>query len=373
MEYKHSRKNMKKTFQYRIYTNKETAIKAETWLSLCRQLYNDCLNERIIAYEEKKESISVWQQMSNLPQIKKAFSDYQCVNSQTLQDVIQRLDKAYQAFFRRIKAKEKAGFPRFKGVDRYDSFTLKQTGWKLKDNRLVIRNIGTFRLKLSRPVEGTIKTVTIRRSSTGKWYVSFSCDNVPTKPLPKTGKIVGIDVGCKSFLTDSKGNKIDNPRFFKTSQNILKTRQQKLSTKIKGSHRRKKAKFLVANIHEKIQNQRKDFHFKTANKLLGENDIVCIEKMNSWNSWKSLNRSMRDVAWFQFFSILKAKAVEAERQIVEVDPKGTSQICSSCQKEVPKDLSVRIHNCPFCHLVIDRDHNSALNILRLGQSLQAYT
>jgi len=237
---------MKKSFKYRIYINRTTVQKAEKWFSLCRQLYNDCLNERIIAYKERKESISVWQQMKKLPHLKKTFPDFKQVNSQTLQDVLQRLDKAYQAFFRRVKNGEKAGFPRFKGVYRYNSFTLKQTGWKLKDKYLIIRNIGRFKIKFSRPIEGIIKTVTIHRTSSDKWFVCFSCDNVPSKPFPKTDKEIGIDVGCESFLTDSNGRKIDNPRFFKKSQDVLKARQQKLSRKKKGSNRRNKARILVA-------------------------------------------------------------------------------------------------------------------------------
>lgn len=360
---------MRKSFKYRIYSNRKTIQNAEKWLSLCRQLYNDCLNERIIAYKERKESISVWQQMKKLPYLKKSFHDFKQVNSQTLQDTIQRLGKTYQSFFRRVKSGEKAGFPRFKSYNRYHSFTLKQTGWKLDGKYLVIKNIGKFKIKLSRPIEGIIKTVTIHRSSTGKWFVSFSCDNISIKPLPKTGKIIAIDVGCESFLTDSNGKKIDNPRFFKQSQELLKMRQQRLTQRVKGSNRRKKARILVAKIYEKIFNQRKDFHFKTANSLLKENDVICIEKFENWKTFRSLNRSMQDVAWFSFFNILRQKAEEAQRSIIEVPARGTSQMCSKCGKEVPKDISTRIHSCPFCQLILDRDYNSALNILRAGQAL----
>ena len=360
---------MKKTFQYRIKTNQTTCQKAEKWLFLCRQLYNDCLNERIIVYKENKKSISQYDQMKRLPQLKKAFPEFKQVNSQTLQDVIQRLDKAYQGFFRRVKNKEKAGFPRFKGQNRYDSFTLKQTGWKLQDNYLEIKNIGRFKIFLSRPIEGDIKTITVRKTSTNQWFVNFSCDNVSQKLLPKTGKEIGIDVGCESFLTDSSGQKVDNPRFFKKSQDILKTRQQKLSQKVKGSNRKNKARLLLAKIHEKIFNQRKDFLFKIANKLVRENDKIYIEKFNSFKSFKGLNKSMRDVAWFQFFNILSFKAAEAGKKVIKVPVKNTSQLCSKCGHLVEKDLSIRVHKCS-CGLEIDRDWNAALNILRLGQSLR---
>lgn len=360
---------MKKTFQYRIKANQKTIQKAEKWLFLCRQLYNDSLNERIIAYKERKENISQYNQMKRLPQLKKVFPEFKQVNSQTLQDVIQRLDRTYQGFFRRVKNKEKAGFPRFKGQNRYDSFILKQSGWKLDEQYLEIKNIGRFKIFLSRPIEGDIKTITVRRTLTDQWFVSFACDNVPQKLLKKTGKEIGIDVGCESFLTTSKGQKIDNPRFFKNSQDILTIRQQKLSQKVKNSNRRNKARLLIAKIHQKIFNQRKDFHFKTANQLIKENDKIYIEKFNSFKSFKGLNKSMRDVAWFQFFNILFFKAAEAGREVIKVPAKNTSQICSKCGQVVEKDLSVRVHKCQ-CGLKINRDWNAALNILRLGQSLR---
>lgn len=364
---------MRKCFKYRLKSNQETLRKTENWLSLCRQLYNDCLYERIITYKETKKSISQFQQKKKLPQLKKLYPQFREVNSQTLQDVIERLDRAFQGFFRRLKTRQnKAGFPRFKGKNRYDSFTLKQTGWKLnlEEQTLEIKNLGKFKLIYHRPLEGTIKTITIRKTSTNKWFATFSCDNVPQKILPKIGKEIAIDVGCQSFLTTSGGEKIDNPRFFKKSEQILAMRQQRLSRRVKGSNRKNKARLLIAKIQEKIAEQRKDFHFKVANKLVKENDTIYIEKFNSFNSFRKLNKSMRDVGWFQFFSILKAKAEEAGRQIVEVPAKKTSQICSQCGAEVPKALSVRIHKCS-CGFKIDRDWNAALNILRLGTSLQA--
>jgi len=310
-------------------------------------------------------------QDSQLPELKIAFPEYREVGSQVLQEVLEHLDKAYQGFFRRVKSGNgKAGFPRFKGRGRYDSFTLKQAGWKLDGKYLTIRNVGTFKLRLSRPIEGDIKTVIIRRASTGKWYTTFSCDNVASRPLPATGKAIGIDVGCESFLTTSEGEKIGNPRFFKKSQDTLAMRQRRLSRRKKGSKHRAKARVLVAKAYEKINNQRRDFHFKTANGLVANYDTICIEKMNAWNSdYTALNRSMRDVAWFGFFDILRFKAEEAGREVIEVPAKNTTQMCSQCRELVPKDLGVRIHSCPHCGLTIDRDLNAALNILRLGLNI----
>lgn len=360
---------MEKSFKYYIKVNKETIKKTNQILELCRILYNLCLEQRKFVWENYHKSISGYDQVYELPSLKKFFPEFKKVPSQTLQEVVERVNRAFQNFFRRVKNGEKPGYPRFKSFNRYDSFTLKQTGWKLVNKELKIKNIGSFKLFLSRPIEGDIKTVTIRKTSSGRWYASFSCDNVPSKPLPKTGKSIGIDVGCESFLTTSEGEKIENPRFYQRAKNILIKRQQNLSHKKRGSNRRNKMRILVAKAHEKVFNQRRDFHFKIAKKLLQVYDTVCIENMNHFKSFRVLNRSMRDIAWFQFFNILRFKAEETGREVIKVPVKDTSQICSSCGQKVPKDLSIRIHQCP-CGLEIDRDWNAALNILRLGQSLQ---
>ena len=167
---------MKKTYKYRLLGNKPTFDKAGEWITLCQRLYNAALEQRINIYRQRKETISCYNQINQLPELRAVFPEYQEVGSQVLQDVIERLDKAYKAFFRRVKnSGGKAGFPRFRNRDRYDSFTLKQTGWKLDGKYLTIRNVGRFKLRLSRPIEGNIKTVTIHRAHNGHWYVCFSC------------------------------------------------------------------------------------------------------------------------------------------------------------------------------------------------------
>ncbi len=184
---------MKKTYKYRLLGNNETISKACNWLNLCRSLYNVALEQRIAIYRQNKSIVSCYGQINQLPELKASFPEYREVDAQVLQDVLERLDKAYQGFLRRVRNGDgKVGFPRFKGRDRYDSFTLKQHGWKLESKYLSIRNIGRFKLKLSRQIEGDIKTVTIRREATGKWYVCFSCDNVPERILEKSANSVGI-------------------------------------------------------------------------------------------------------------------------------------------------------------------------------------
>lgn len=362
---------MKKTYKFRVYMSKTTETKTNEVLELCRTLYNISLEQRISAWKLHKRSISGYDQANQLKELKQAYPEFKQVPSQSLQNVLERLNLAYQSFYRRVKQGQTAGFPRFKGFDRYDSLTLKQAGWKLEGSVLKINKLGNFKLKLHRqiPSSAKIKTVTIRRTQTDKWFVSFSCDNIAPKVLKPNTKSIGIDVGCEKFLTDSNGFKVDNPRWLNKSTERLTTLQQKLSKQVKGSGKRNKTKLLLAKVHEKISNQRLDFHHKVAKHYVDNYGIICHEKMKAFTSFSKLTRSMRDVAWFQFFNILSFKAEEAGRTIVKVNPKGTSQMCSSCGKIVPKDLSVRVHNCSHCNCSLDRDFNSALNILRLGSSL----
>lgn len=364
---------MRKTYQYRARISKQTETNCFHWLELCRTLYNLALEQRKMAYnQQSKKSLSAYDQNNQLPELKEAYPEFKFVGSQVLQDVIDRVDKAFQGFFNCLKTRiGKAGFPRFKGRNRYDSFTLSQAGYKLQGNKLIIKKVGTFNLILHRPIEGTIKTITISRKPTGKWFVSFSCDNVMPKQFPITNREVGIDVGIKSFAVDSDGTKIDNPKYFRKSEQLLKRRSKQLSRKVKKSNNRKKAHLQVSKVHEKISNQRKDFLFKLANYYVQNYNLICVEDLHIQNMVKNkhLSKSISDAGWGTFFKLLSFKAVEAGRTVTKVNPNGTSQICSNpkCGEKVPKSLAVRIHNCPYCSLKLDRDFNSSITILSRGQ------
>lgn len=364
-----------------------TFSNADNWLELCRRLYNVALEQRITIYHQNKGSISCYSQMNQLPELKEAFPEYRDVGSQVLQEALERLDKAYAGFFRRIKnGNGKAGFPRFKGKDRYDSFTLKQCGWELDGKYLSIRNVGKFKLMLSRPLEGVIKTVTIRRNATGKWYVCFSCDNVPEKRLPESNKAVGIDVGIKSFLVDSEGNKVENPQYFRQSERLLRRRQRTLCRRVKGSHGRHKARILVAKSHEKVKNQRLAFLHKTANHYVKNYGILVFEDLNIKGMVRNHNlaKSISDASWGKFFEMLNYKAEEAGRTVIKVPRfEPTSKTCSACgaiNQELT--LSDRQWVCKSCGVLHDRDINGAKNIHtvgveifkgRVGQTLQELT
>lgn len=366
---------MRKTFIFRAKINNITETNCSEWLDICRTVYNSALNQRINVFKESGKTISVYDQHKQLPNIKKNFPEIKIVNSQTLQDVLERLDKAYKNFFRRVKKGEKPGFPRYKNSNSYNSFTLKQTGYKLEGRYLYITNVGRFKLFLSRPIEGIIKTVTIRRMPTGKWFVAFSCDNVPAKQFPNTNKEVGIDVGIKSFCVDSEGGIVDNPKFLRESEKLLRRRYRKLSRRKKGSKRRNKARILVAIAHEKIVNQRKNFLHKVANKYIENFQTIYIEDLKIQNMVKNrhLSKSISDSSWGTFFQFLSYKVENTGRKVVKVNPNGTSQRCSQCGEKVQKSLAVRIHCCPSCGLKIDRDLNASINLLHDGQSCQALT
>lgn len=355
----------RKTFQYKAIVSKTTAAYAEQQLWRCQQLYNLCLEQRIIVYNQHKKTLTVFDQSKQLPELKSACPEFKAVGSQVLQDVVERVGKAFAGFFSRLKTKKgKAGFPRFKALNRYDSFTLKQAGWNLEGKHLHIKGIGTFKLRLSRPIEGTIKTVTIKRTSWGDWYVGFSCDQVPNKVYPDPEKErTGLDVGIEYACTDSdpESNPFENPRYYLKSQKKLRKQQRKISRAKKGSNGRKKAVKQVAKSHAKIARQRKDFAHKCSRHYILRYSEIYIENLQIANMLKNpcLAKHIADASWGMFFQFLIYKAEEAGRKVVKVPPQGSSQECSKCQSIVPKTLSVRIHSCPECGLIVPRDKNSA--------------
>ena len=357
-----------KTFVYKLRpTPAQAALLTET-VETCRRLYNHALSERKTTYQERGESIGFARQCASLPALKRESPYLPRVHSQVLQDVLHRVDRAFQAFFRRVKAGEKAGYPRFKGRGWYDSFTYPQwgNGVKLDKGRLALSKIGAIRLHADRPVEGTPKTCVIIRKADG-WYASIACEIAPS-PLPPTGKAVGIDVGLESFATLSNGMQIANPRYYRAAERKLKRAQRRLSRRVKGSNRRRKARELLAKAHLKVKRARQDFAHKTARTLVNEYDHIAVEKLNIRGMVRNhpLAKSISDAGWGIFLNILLAKAASAGRVVVEVNPAGTSQVCAHCGESVPKRLAVRWHSCPYCGCELHRDHNAALNILKRG-------
>jgi putative transposase len=265
----------RKAYKYKLSPTPEQATKLDWTLWRCRELYNAALAERREAWRMRQVSIGYYEQKRDLPTIKELRPEYKDIHAHILQDVIKRLDKAFAAFFRRVKAGEKPGYPRFQGRDRYHSLTYPEygNGVTLDGGILWLSKVGRVPIRLHRPLEGTPKTVTISKEADG-WYACISCAEVPMQPLPLTGQETGIDVGLKSFLALADGTLVENPRHYRQTEKALKRAQRCVSRRKKGSNRRKKAVKRLARKHQKVARQRRDFHHKTALTLVRQYDTI---------------------------------------------------------------------------------------------------
>jgi putative transposase len=362
---------MRKAMKYRLFPTKaQTTVLAQT-LDACRWVYNKTLEVRKNAWEQEQRLVSYFETKRMLPAWKTAHPFLHIAHSQVLQNVTERVDLAFKAFFRRVKAGEEPGYPRFRGKHRYDSFTYPQANaFTLHDDGTVsVSKLGRLRLSMHRPIQGTIKTLTLCCDALGRWYASFAVELEPTLLAPSP-LVAGVDVGLTTFATMSDDTSIENPRFFRHNEKALKKAQRKLSAQAKGTPAHRKAKRVVHHIYQRITNRRTDFAHKESRKLVNTYQIIVCEDLDikdmQANGHRSLNKSIADAAWGQFLQYTCNKAAEAGRTFLKVFPRGTTQDCSGCGATVPKDLSVRMHGCPHCGLTINRDLNAARNILARG-------
>jgi len=405
-----------KAYKYRIYANKQTTEHLQWTLDRCRELYNAGLQERRDAYEmhvkrhpgyydeetrkqlTRELAIGYYEQKRELVAIKEVRPEYQDIASHVLQNVMMRLKRAYDDFFRRVQNGEEPGYPRFQGKNRYDSFCYPDgAGWKLETKErpaekkgivkvnLKLAKIGTVKLHLHRSIEGTIKTLTIKREGE-HWYAIFTCEIRKPEPLPVSYEDVGIDLGVTHFAALSNGEFINHPRYFRQAEKKLAKAQQALAQKKRGSHRRTKAVQHVARLHRKIANQRKDFQHKAARTLVNRYQVIIFEDLQVKNLTKApaprqdetgnylpngaaakagLNKSILDAGWGMFTRIVSVKAAWAGRTVVFVNPSMTSQTCPNCGAVRKKTLNERWHSCE-CGCELDRDTASAKVILDLG-------
>jgi putative transposase len=361
-----------KTLQYRLYPTKAQAKRLDATLETCRRWYNTCLAERRDAYQERGETITRFAQKRQIKTLRRTNPYAAAVASHTLQVVVADLDKTFQAFFRRVKAGEKPGYPRFKSRNRFHSFGFAEygNGFKIDGRRLRLFGIGRVAVRWHRPIEGRIKTVRIVLRA-GKWYACFACEVEP-QPLPTTGRDIGIDVGIASLITSSEGEKVAHPHWYRAGQRKLRVLQRRVARRKKGGSNRRKAVVQLQRQHARIANQRKDYLHKLTHGLIQRYDRIALEDLRIMNMVRNphLAKSILDAAWGYLLLILLSKAASAGREVCLVDPRYTSQNCSGCGRLVAKDLSVRVHQCPHpdCGIVLDRDHNAAINILnRAGQ------
>ena len=377
-------KTIRKTYKYRIYptAKQETAFLKQ--MTCCRKVYNEILRQRKVAYEENGKTLSYYDTLKILPELKEEHPELRDVYSQVLQNVCYRVDSAYQGFFRKIKEKKKGnfkgnpGFPRFKNDHRYtSSLTYPQAGGfkVVEGDNIRLSKIGEIKTVMHRQPKGELKTATIsfEGNKNRKWYISLSAVK-EYEPGKEVGKVTGVDVGLESFLTLSDGSKVENPRFFTKEEKELTKAQRRLAKEKKYSSEWCRIKERIGKIYRRITNKRHDFAHKVSRSLVDEYQVIAFEELDVKGmmdgNWRSMNRSIGDVAWSKFLSILASKAEEAGRKAIGIDPAYTSQTCSNCGEKVRKSLSERTHQCPSCGLCLDRDHNAARNILALGlQSL----
>lgn len=364
---------MRRVYRYRLSPTRAQEASLRETLERLRELYNAALQERRDAYRATGKSPTCYDQHHSLIEVRALRPEYATISTNLLQDALTRLDRAYAAFFRRCKAGEAPGYPRFKGRERYHTFTFKDVvrgrGAALVagGKRVRLAGIGNVKIKLHRPYEGRIKQISVTLDGDGHWYVALSCDDVPLRPLPPTGRSVGVDVGITTFAALSDGTLIANPRPLETAQRSVAKAQRKVSRRVRGSKRRGKARVLLAKQHARVARVRLDFHHRVALELVERYDRITIEDLNIKGLARGmLARQVHDAAWGQFATITTGKAESAGRVLGRCDPRGTSQDCSACGGEVRKPLSVRIHACPHCGYVADRDVNAARNIERRG-------
>jgi putative transposase len=362
---------VRKAYKYRLYPTRRQREALEAQLVEACRLYNAALQERRDAYRKSHTSLNYYDQANQLKAIR-AAGHLGLANFSACQDVLRRVQKTFDAFFRRVKSGEKAGYPRFKSSWRFDSYTFPSygDGCRVRDNgKLYCQGLGELKVKWHRPLQGTLKTVTLKREA-GRWSVCFSVETDAT-PLPESPEAVGLDVGLEAFATLSDGTRIENPRYFKTAQAQLRRAQRKVARRKRGSHRRQKAVQHLQRVHAHIRNQRRNFHHQVARTLVNQYGAIFVEDLNVKGLASGmLAKAVHDVGWGQFLLILLAKAEEAVRVGLKVPASGTSQECP-CGAPVPKGLSDRWHFCQACDLSVPRDHASALCIKRRGLRLQA--
>ncbi len=359
-----------RNYEYRIYPSKIQISRLNTQFWLAKQMYNMLLTIRKDTYLCNGTTINKFNMNKIITKLKNIDTNFKGVHSQVLQNLSDRLSKAFSNFYRRVKEKKagkrvKVGFPRYK--KRLKSINYPQSGFKfVSDKKLRISKIGNVPIVLHRVPKGKVKTMTIKRMKSGKWFVVFSCEiESDTNARPVNDKVVGIDVGLENFATLSDGIVIENPRHIKKSEKRLKRLHRRVSRKVKGSNNRWKAIHRLAIQYEKVANQRKDFLHKTSRFIADNYGTVAVENLNINDMIKNnyLAKHIADASWGTFLNMTAYKVESTNGQFFVGEPfDPTTQECSGCGAIVSKTLKDRIHNCPSCGLVMPRDLNSAINI-----------
>jgi putative transposase len=361
-----------------------------------RELYNAALQERRDGWSHSKTRIHYGDQSAQLRGIRSVRPDQAVWSFSSQQATLRRLNKSFDGFFRRVKAGQTAGYPRFKAKARFDSVEWPKDGdgarWLPESRRVYLQGVGQVKVHTHRRVQGRVKTIQIKRQGR-HWMLVLSCDDVPANPLPAAGCQGGIDVGIVSFATTSDGEHVDNPRWGRRAADKLTAAQQRLQRARRGGRNRQAKRETVAARHRKIANQRKDFHHQQARRLVTRYDLLVVEDLavanmvrrakpvpddenlgqflpNGARAKSGLNRSISDAGWGQFISTLRAKAEDAGRTLIEVDPRHTSDGCESCGHAAGENRVTQAEFvCQRCGHTAQADEHAARNILRAGLAL----
>ena len=359
---------MRRTYRYRLYPTGNQVRALEAQLGEQCDLYNAALEHRRTMWRDYGVSVTLKQQSAELKEMRATGEVDATANFWSQAAVLKRLDLAFQAFYRRCKAGESPGYPRFKSRARFDtltwSFAGNSGGCKVVNGRVRLQGVGHVKVKWHRPIPGGAKLCTVQVKRQGnRWYACFSLDDVPYRPLPATGRTVGIDLGIQTFAAMSDGELILGPRANRAGAAAVRRAARKVARRTRGSNRRRKAGMLLARQREREANRRRDHAHKTARSLVNRFDVIAVESLGVRGLPAGmLARDCNDQGWAAFVACLRDKAEEAGRAVILVDPRGTSQECSSCGIVVRKALGVRVHSCA-CGYTADRDVNAARNIL----------
>ena len=358
------------SYKYPIFPNKVTQRKLAENLDTCRWLYNRLLQD-LNESKEKGIKLKPYDTQNLIPLLKPENPQLGKVYSKVLQMVNYTLWSNIKGLSASKKRGMKIGHIRFKGYGWYNTLNYNQSGFKLDQDHglLHLSKIGDMRVKLYRKIEGRIKAIIIKREGK-RWFAIIQADQEP-QPLPETMEAIGLDVGLTSFVVDSEGNEIENPRCAEQSADKLAKLQKKLAKAVKGSNNRKSIKGKIAKLHKRINCQRDDFLHKLSRMYVNNFDIICIEDLDvkglkEKGHNNGIHRSIHDASWSKFAFMLSYKAQSAGRKLIKVDPRNTTQKCSSCGSIVKKELSNRMHECPYCGFSCNRDYNASMNILISG-------